>query len=235
MDFKAFKPDTRILILQIILTAVLGGSLHTDTAMFGLFLATDLLLLYWFGFPCFLKNLLIYGILYGIMIGLYTVYIPVLSFLFPPFFTMIFKIYPAFLSLKILLDKAPMDELLYSLDHMHIPKTLSIPFMVVYRYVPTLSKELQCIHESLKMRGMNLSFSNLKRPVRTLENYIVPLLYRSEKIAEELSAASLCKGLSASRARTCCTDARFSPADFFYLTGMAAVTGFLCFLNHLKI
>ena len=85
------------------------------------------------------------------------------------------------------------------------------------------------------MRGLNLSISNLKRLVGTLENYMVPLLFRSEKISEELSAASLCKGLSIERKRTCCTDVRFTKEDYLYLLGMVVVIVVLFLLNYLTL
>src|SRR5699024_11699819 len=62
---------------------------------------------------------------------------------------------------------------------------------------------------------------NLKHLIPTIENYMVPLLFRSEKLSEELSAASLCKGLSVERNRSCCTEVKLTLADFLYLLGMA--------------
>ena len=107
--------------------------------------------------------------------------------------------------------------------------------MIVYRYVPTIFRELHYINENLKMRGLNFSLSNIRQLIRTLENYLVPLLFRSEKISEELSAASLCKGLSIDRNRTCCTDVRFTKEDYLYLLGMAIVTVVLLLLNYLTL
>ena len=128
-----------------------------------------------------------------------------------------------------------MDELLYSLDRIHFPKSLSIPLMIVYRYVPTIIRELHYINENLKMRGLNLSLSNIRHLIKTLENYLVPLLFRSERISEELSAASLCKGLSIERKRTCCTNVRFTKEDYLYLLGMAIVIVLLFVLNYLTL
>ena len=223
MVFKATKPDSRILILQIIVTGILSFSFHSEFAVIALFLVIDFLLFYWYGTKTFIKRFLSYAVMYGLIWGLTVVNVPVLSVIFPPFLMMIVRAYPIYLLLKLLVDKAPMDELLYSLDRIHIPKSLSIPLMIVYRYVPTIFREIKYINESLKMRGLNLSISNLKRLVGTLENYMVPLLFRSEKISEELSAASLCKGLSIERKRTCCTDVRFTKEDYLYLLGMVVV------------
>lgn len=234
MDFRPFKPDVRILILQIILSGLLGFSFDSEAAVIALFFIVDLLILRWYGIKLFWKRLLTYAVMYGIVILLTAVRIPVLSLIFPPFLLMAVRIFPAYLLLRLLVDKAPMDELLYAMERLHVSKSLSIPLMVVYRYVPTILQEIRCIHESLKMRGMNLSLSNFGHLIRTLENYVVPLLFRSEKIAEELSAASLCKGLSAGRRRTCCTDVRLNAADFVYLVLMAAVICGLYFLDGLN-
>ena len=233
MDFKASKPDVRIMALQIVIVGVLAFSFQNELPVSALFLIVDLLLLYWYGIAFFLKCLITYAIMRSIVLAFTMMYLPVLSEMIPPFLLLIIRIYPTGLLMKLLIDKAPMNELLYILDKMHVPKALSIPFMVVYRYVPTLLWELHHINESLKMRGLNLSLSNLKRPLKTIENYMVPLLFRSEKIAEELSAASLCKGLSISRKRTCCTAVRFTVTDGFYLIGMMVVIGGLFLLDTL--
>ena len=235
MVFKAVKPDSRILILQIIVASILGFSFHSEFAVISLFLVIDFLLFYWYGVKVFIKRLLSYAVMYAIIWGFTTIYIPILSAIFPPFLMMMIKVYPIYLLLKLLVDKAPMDELLYSLDRIRIPKSLSIPLMIVYRYVPTIFRELHYINENLKMRGLNFSLSNIRQLIRTLENYLVPLLFRSEKISEELSAASLCKGLSIDRNRTCCTDVRFTKEDYLYLLGMAIVTVVLLLLNYLTL
>ena len=235
MVFKSVKPDSRILILQIIVASILGFSFHSEFAVISLFLVIDFLLFYWYGVKVFIKRLLSYAVMYGIIWGFTTIYIPILSAIFPPFLMMMIKVYPIYLLLKLLVDKAPMDELLYSLDRIRIPKSLSIPLMIVYRYVPTIFRELHYINENLKMRGLNFSLSNIRQLIRTLENYLVPLLFRSEKISEELSAASLCKGLSIDRNRTCCTDVRFTKEDYLYLLGMAIVTVVLLLLNYLTL
>lgn len=233
MVFKALKPDVRILIIQIIVAGVLGFYFHNVLTVISLFLVIEFLMLYWYGAKFFLKRLLFYALMYAIIYGFTVVYVPFLSSIIPLFLIMAVRIYPTYLLLNLLVDKAPMDELLFALDKIHVPKSLSIPLMVVYRYVPTMLREVHYINESLKMRGMNLSLSNLKRFTRTLENYIVPLLIRSEKISEELSAASLCKGLSVERKRTCLTNVRLTRIDFLYLTGMTAVVCGLFLLNYI--
>ena len=234
MNFRATKPDPRILILQIILGGVFSFYFKNSYAVFGFFLAIDLLVLFFYGARQFFNRLITYAFL-NILIGALTnIHIPILSVIFPAFLMMVVRIFPVYLLLKLLLDRAPMDELLYTLDAIHVPKALSIPIMVVYRYVPTILQDFRNINECLKMRGLNVSLANAGHLIQTVERYMVPLLFRSEKIAEELSAASLCKGLSVSRKRTCCTDVKLNVYDLLYVVGMFAVIGALIYLDYLN-
>ena len=230
-QFRAAKPDPGILILQVAVSVVLVSFFHTYDALIALFGVLDLILLAFCGWRIFFKKAVCFAVLIGALLTLTTFQIPVLSGLFPPFLTMLFRVYPTWLTFNILTKRAQMDEMLYVLDRMHVPKTFSIPFMVVYRYVPTILQELHCINESLVMRGRN----DLRHPIRMLNDHIVPLLSRSEKIAEELSAASLCKGLSTKRVRTSCTRVHISAEDVVYLSGMIAVAaGLIVFDLHMR-
>ena len=50
-------------------------------------------------------------------------------------------------------------------------------------------------------------------------------------LSEELSAASLCKGLSAERRRTSCTEVRIDRFDLLYLIGMLLAAVALIFFD----
>ena len=229
-EFKASKPDIRILIIQTIAVMILTSTLHTTYALYALFDVCDIAVLIFCGMKVFFKELFTFSVVNAVIYFLAYVHIPVLSDIFPPFLIMLSKIYPAYLTLKIMAARAQMNEMLYAFDRMNIPKSFSIPLMVVYRYLPTILQEFKRIDESLKMRNLGFSFRNMKHPIRTVGNYIVPILARSEKISEELSAASLCKGLNTERDRTSLTDVRISAQDIIYLVIMLlAAAGILIF------
>ncbi len=235
INFKSMKPDIRLLLLQLIMVAILGFYLQNQIAVCSLFFIVDMLILYHDGFLNFLKNIFFYLCINIPVLVFSTIHISVLSSIIPAFLTMLIRIYPVYLTLKMLIDHEPMNELFYILDKMHVPKALSIPLMVVYRYVPTISREFHYVNESLKMRNLGFSFNNLFHLIQTAENYMVPLLARSEKIAEELSAASLCKGLSTIRKRTCYTFVKFTISDFIYFICMILVVCGLFYLNKITI
>lgn len=233
LDFRATKPDPRILIIQIAVVAILASSFRNLLALFCLFLVVQILLLIQSGWKGVFQNTAIYCVLLALVFGLQMINIPVISNLFPLFLMLMIRVFPIYIAGRILMERTPMNELLKALEKWHIPKLILIPLAVVYRYVPTILKEIGYIRESLKMRNINSTiWIKCRHPIQSIENFLVPLLYRSEKISEELAAASICKGLSTNRKRTCCTDVRLNWSDIFYLLAMAAVSIALIFVNH---
>lgn len=230
--FRAAKPDPRILILQIIVMSVLSFSFGNWTAVILLFVAVDVLVWIFFDWRTSAKFLLGYFFVFFLQQLLQKIYIPVLSFLFPMFLMVIIRAMPVYMTWSILIRKTPMDELMAALRKLHIPMIVLIPMAVMYRYIPTIRQEIVYVHESLVMRGLHSSiWKILRHPVRSIEHFIIPLLFRSEKITEELSAATLCKGLCLERERTCCTDVRLEKEDFLYLFILFIAVGILIYVN----
>lgn len=230
--FRAAKPDPRILILQIIVMSVLSFSFGNWTAVILLFVAVDVLIWIFFDWRTSGKFLLGYFFVFFLQQLLQKIYIPVLSFLFPMFLMVIIRAMPVYMTCGILIRKTPMNELMTALRKFRIPMIVLIPMAVMYRYIPTIRQEIVYVHESLVMRGLHSSVWKIMRhPVRSIEHFIIPLLFRSEKITEELSAATLCKGLSLERERTCCTDVRLEKEDFLYLFILFIAVGVLIYVN----
>lgn len=234
LRFRPSKPDARLRILQIIIAGFLSFYFKNQWAIFAFYLVINFLILVEYGAKSFFKKLATYIVLNALIIGLSGANVPIISAMFPSFISMIVRVFPVYLLMKLMNDKTPMNELLYSLEVMRIPKSLSIPLMVVYRYIPTILQDFGYVNESLKMRGLNLSPANMGHLIRTLENYIVPLLSRSEKLSEELAAASLCKGLSINRKRSCCTEVKLNKSDLVYFLGMTLLTSVLLYLDFLN-
>ena len=122
MRFKASMPDPRILIIQIVVVAVLASVFRNLLALFLLVLIVDFLLLLQCGWAVFWKNLLSYAAMLLILFALQEIYIPVISDLFPLFLLLMARLYPAYLAVRVLIVKAPMDELLFSLEIWRVPK-----------------------------------------------------------------------------------------------------------------
>jgi energy-coupling factor transport system permease protein len=91
------------------------------------------------------------------------------------------------------------SEFVTAMERMHFPNVITIPMSVMFRYFPTLKEEYSSIHDAMKMREIGQS---IKNPFTYIEYILVPIMMSTVQIANDLSAASLTKGLGAGRKRT---------------------------------
>ena len=171
-----------------------------------------------------------YVLTYGIMCGMEQ-----LLMLLPPNVVFNFiivisavlrRFIPFFMVGSLILETTTAGSFMASMDRLHLPKTFSIPIAVILRFLPTVKQEWKSIQEAMKLRGIGLSFGNvLMHPVETIEYILVPLLSSSIKIGDELSAASVARGLGMERKRSSVYDVDFRIWD--YLLIVAAVVFFL--------
>ena len=82
MNFKAAKPDARILILQIVAAAILSFWFKNQWTTICFFLVIDLLVLFWYGAKIFLERLIAYAVLNALIWGLLILEIPIISVVF---------------------------------------------------------------------------------------------------------------------------------------------------------
>ena len=123
---------------------------------------------------------------------------------------------PTFIIGFILFHKVDTSLLIASLRKMKLPRGVVLSISVALRYLPTIKTEIIYIRESMAMRGLDFGIKNFVcRPLKTLEYALVPLLFRSLKIAEELSAAALTKGWEYQGKKSFYMDCRFTKMDLF--------------------
>lgn len=102
-----------------------------------------------------------------------------------------------------------------ALQNMHFPKGAIITLAVVFRDLPTVSDEFRSIKNTMKLRGIGLNFKNIiVHPIKTGEYAIVPLIIRSMKIADELAASAMTRGLDLETKRTSYREIRLRAKDF---------------------
>lgn len=101
------------------------------------------------------------------------------------------------------------DDLIASLQRLRLPRGLVITIAVVFRYLPTAADEFRKISATMRLRGVELSARNLVlHPGRSLEYVLVPLIIRTIKIADDLAASAMTRGLDLVGARTTYRDVR---------------------------
>ena len=112
------------------------------------------------------------------------------------------------------------SEFMTAMDKMHVPYFITIPFSVMFRYFPTLGEEYNSIHDAMKMREIGQS---VKNPFTYIEYVLVPIMMSTVRIADELSAASLTKGLCAGGRRTHICQISIKFYDWLLMLGALAM------------
>ncbi len=129
---------------------------------------------------------------------------------------LVFRMFiPVVMIFAVMIRTTRVSEFLAAFEKMHVPKEITIPFSVMFRFFPTINEEWNNIQNAMRYRGFAFNFKNIiTRPAFTYECVIVPLLSDTVITADELSAASLCRGLGGSNERTCVAETKMGLADF---------------------
>lgn len=91
------------------------------------------------------------------------------------------------------------SEFVAAMERMHVPDFITIPMSVMFRFFPTVMEEWMAIGDAMKMRGVRWGGGKVGA---MLEYRLVPMMICSVRIGEELSAASLTRGLGGPVKRT---------------------------------
>ena len=87
-------------------------------------------------------------------------------------------------------------SLMAALQAMRFPKAVGIAVAVVLRFFPTISGEYRAIRSSQRFRGIGVGVLHTLTHLPTTAEYIlIPLILRTTKVAEELSASMTVRGV----------------------------------------
>ncbi len=106
------------------------------------------------------------------------------------------------------------SQMLEALNRMKVPRSISIPFSVLLRFAPTMWHEMKALKENMRIRGVVKSkFFIFLHPIKYVEYTLVPLLMRMIKVADELSASALIRGLDSEEKRVTIVELKFKLMD----------------------
>jgi len=168
------------------------------------------------------------GIFYMLVLGLGTIitrYVAngILQIVLGMFLFMTGRLFPIYVIAGWAINNTETSELITAMQKMYIPKGFTIPLAVTFRFVPTVRYEFRYIKNTMKLRGVGITWKNLlKVPVNTLEYALVPLLLRSIKIADDLAASALTRGLDRDTPRTSLREVGLHLRDY---AGLIIFTG----------
>ncbi len=101
----------------------------------------------------------------------------------------------------LIIQTTSISQYMNGLRRLRIPAGPALATSVIFRFIPTIREENAGIKQALIVRGWT-GFKAWRHPIDLLNYRLAPLLLSTSRIADELSMASLCRGLSTERERT---------------------------------
>lgn len=126
--------------------------------------------------------------------------------------------------------KGSVHEFIVAMRTWHMPEGLLIAIAVMMRFLPTIKEHYRMIYDSLKIRGIFTSrWMIIRHPLMFFEYILVPLLMNATRIAQDLTIASMTKGVASQR-KTSYMTYRFGLVDyaaygFMVIFVLALITG----------
>lgn len=234
MRSLCFDPRTKLLLLLLcVLSTMFAPSLTYELVLVCLLSVFALLS----GKYCYaVEGICFYGIIYGVTLlsiyGLTGTWQAILA----AFFGLVNKVYPCGFMAGIMISTTKTGEFMAALYRIHMPNSFVIPFAVMMRYLPVAKEDWGCIKDAMKMRDVSPSFrGTLTHPIMTAECVYVPMMMAASNTADELSIASVTRGIENPNPRTCLTQIQFTVKDviavivilLYFVTGLLLRGGVL--------
>lgn len=220
-------PRTKMLLVVTIATVLLSGKNAGIMYLIKPILMSVPLLLFlcsgkW-------KAAFIYVLCYGSAFAGELVLIPLttgfLNFLIVALCGMLSRFMPGIAMGRYLVNTTTVSQFMAAAKRLRLPRKLSIPLSVMFRFFPTVWEEYGFISDAMRMRGIRFGGG---KPAKMLEYRMVPLMISCVNIGEELSAAALTRGLGAPVCRTNICEIGFHLQDYAALLLCAA--GIFCLI-----
>lgn len=124
----------------------------------------------------------------------------IINLLFTGMIALMTQILPGMMMAYFLIVSTSVSEFVTAMDRMHVPKSISVPMSVLFRFFPTIVEEYGHVRDAMRMREVG----NLRQPMAMLEYRMVPFMTSIVSIGNDLAASALTRGsLHRSDARTC--------------------------------
>lgn len=135
---------------------------------------------------------------------------------------------PIALAFTLVFQTTSTSQFMSAFQKIGLPVKIIIPIIIMFRFVPTVQEEWNGIRKAMAFRGIAIRPSGvLRHPVVTIERTLIPLLFSTASIIEELAAASLARGLDSDRRRTCLLRTQMRGWDYGCLLITFGMIGFL--------
>lgn len=127
-------------------------------------------------------------------------------------------------------------DLMVSLQRLRLPQAVTIPLVVMFRYIPTLRIEYRMIRNTMDIRGISdTAWKQIIHPLATIEYILIPLLMRCLKVTDELAASGTTRGLELEEKRYALNSVRFSWKEYAVTALGIVFLALLLFLDYTSI
>ena len=214
-------PRTKLfLILLCVLSAVFAPDLYFQ---FALVMLIGLLAAFSGKWRYALRGILAYGLICVFTVWCMGMLTGTWRTMFVAFLGLVHKVYACGMLAGLVISTTKVGEFLSAMTKLHVPKKLTIPIAVMLRYLPTIREDWHYIKDAMRLRDVSPTFWGfLKAPAMTVNCIYVPLLTAASKAADELSIASVTRGIENPKPRTCLISIRMQVADLLVLAIFAA-------------
>jgi len=146
--------------------------------------------------------------------------------MFVAFLGLVHKVYACGMLAGLVISTTKVGEFLSAMSRLHIPKKLTIPIAVMLRYLPTIREDWRFIKDAMRLRDASPTFLGfLKAPAMTVNCLYVPLLTAASKAADELSIASMTRGIENPKPSTCLVEIRMRAVDWLAVLLLSTFLG----------
>ncbi len=213
-------PRTKMLLLSCVSVFVLGNAGGDSAAEFRVALnyLPLLLLIASRRWGIFAYAVFLYTVAYGLACLVMPHCTGLLCYLTLAFSGIILRFLPGILTGMYVVSTTTVSEFICAMEKIHVPDAITIPLSVMFRFFPTVTEEARFINRAMAMRDIRFGGTKV---FQMLEYRLIPLMTCSLKIGQELSAASLTRGLGGPDRRTNICKIGFGFWDFvtFILLG----------------
>ena len=214
-------PRTKLfLILLCVLSTVFAPNLYFQFALVTLI---GLLAAFSGKWRYALRGILAYGLICVFTVWCMGVLTGTWRTMFVAFLGLVHKVYACGMLAGLVISTTKVGEFLSAMAHLHIPQKLTIPIAVMLRYLPAIREDWHSVKDAMRLRDVSPTlWGFLKAPAMTVNCIYVPLLTAASKAADELSIASVTRGIENPKPRTCLISIRMQVADLLVLAIFAA-------------
>lgn len=130
------------------------------------------------------------------------------------FLGLVHKVYSCGFMGAIIIKSTKISEFLSGMNKLHFPKSFTITLAIMLRYIPTIKEDWHFIKDAMRLRDVAPSLVNfIREPMLTIECVYAPLLLAASKAADELTIASVTRGIENPIPRTSYVHIYFGIAD----------------------